>query len=197
MYLTFLSSFFYRYFFYLSVSRYSIRDEAFYTEGELVDGKAPTGAAVEWVKEESYFFKLSEFTDKLLDFYEKNPDFIGPKGRRNEVISFVSQEGGLRDLSVSRTTFSWGVPVPNDPKHVVYVWLDALTNYITALGYADMDSPHSEGNQQFSKFWPASLHVVGKDILRFHTVFWPAFLMAAGLEPPKVIRRIICLFTFY
>ena len=167
--------------------RYSIRDEAFYTEAELVDGKAPTGAVVEWVKEESYFFKLSEFTDKLLQFYEENPDFIGPKGRRNEVISFVSQEGGLRDLSVSRTTFSWGVPVPNDPKHVVYVWLDALTNYITALGYPDMESE----NNQFSKFWPASLHVVGKDILRFHTVFWPAFLMAAGLEPPKVLPNFL------
>ena len=167
--------------------RYSIRDEAFYTEAELVDGKAPTGAVVEWVKEESYFFKLSEFTDKLLLFYEENPDFIGPKGRRNEVISFVSQEGGLRDLSVSRTTFSWGVPVPNDPKHVVYVWLDALTNYITALGYPDMESE----NNQFSKFWPASLHVVGKDILRFHTVFWPAFLMAAGLEPPKVLPNFL------
>ena len=167
---------------YHYLHRYSIRDEAFYTEAELVDGKAPTGAAVEWVKEESYFFKLSAWTDKLLDFYEKNPDFIGPKGRRNEVVSFVSQEGGLRDLSVSRTTFSWGVPVPGDPKHVVYVWLDALTNYITALGYPDMDSDASK----FPQFWPASLHVVGKDILRFHTVFWPAFLMAAGLEPPKV-----------
>eukprot|EP00596_Hydrurales_sp_CCMP1899_P008373 CAMPEP_0119045200 /NCGR_PEP_ID=MMETSP1177-20130426/37943_1 /TAXON_ID=2985 /ORGANISM="Ochromonas sp, Strain CCMP1899" /LENGTH=635 /DNA_ID=CAMNT_0007016563 /DNA_START=88 /DNA_END=1995 /DNA_ORIENTATION=+ len=162
---------------------YSIRDEAFYTEAELIDGKAPTGAEVEWVKEESYFFKLSSWTDKLLEFYEKNPDFIGPKGRRNEVISFVAQEGGLRDLSVSRTTFSWGIPVPGNPKHVVYVWLDALTNYITALDYPDMDSADSK----FPKFWPASLHVVGKDILRFHTVFWPAFLMAADLAPPKRI----------
>lgn len=165
--------------------RYSIRDEAFYTEAELVDGKAPTGAVVEWVKEESYFFKLSEWTDKLLKFYDENPDFIGPKGRRNEVVSFVSQEGGLRDLSVSRTTFAWGVPVPGNPKHVVYVWLDALTNYITAVDYPDVGSPDSK----FSKFWPASLHVVGKDILRFHTVFWPAFLMAAGLEPPKVCQN--------
>lgn len=162
--------------------RYSIRDEAFYTEAELVDGKAPTGAVVEWVKEESYFFKLSEWTDKLLKFYDENPDFIGPKGRRNEVVSFVSQEGGLRDLSVSRTTFAWGVPVPGNPKHVVYVWLDALTNYITALDYTEVGSP----DNKFRKFWPASLHVVGKDILRFHTVFWPAFLMAADLTPPKV-----------
>jgi methionyl-tRNA synthetase len=119
---------------------YSIRDEAFYAENELVDGKAPTGADVEWVKEESYFFKLSAWTDKLLEFYDQNPDFIGPKGRRNEVVSFVAQEGGLRDLSVSRTTFSWGIPVPGDPKHVVYVWLDALTNYITAVGYPQSDS---------------------------------------------------------
>ena len=157
---------------------YAIRDECFYTEDELVNGKAPTGAEVEWVKEESYFFRLSDFTHKLLDFYDKNPDFIGPKGRRNEVISFVSQEGGLKDLSISRTTFSWGIPVPNDPKHVMYVWLDALTNYLTAIGYV------SE-NESFNKFWPASLHVVGKDILRFHAIFWPAFLMAAGLETPK------------
>ena len=167
---------------YYQFIRYSIRDEAFYTEAELVDGKAPTGAAVEWVKEESYFFKLSEWTDKLLKFYDENPDFIGPKGRRAEVISFVSQEGGLRDLSVSRTTFSWGVPVPGNPKHVVYVWLDALTNYITAIDYPDMTSSQS----RYQKFWPAALHVVGKDILRFHAVFWPAFLLAAGLEPPKV-----------
>jgi methionyl-tRNA synthetase len=159
---------------------YSIRDEAFYAETEIVNGKAPTGADVEWVKEESYFFRLSDWTQKLLDFYEKYPDFIGPKGRRNEVVSFVGQEGGLKDLSVSRTTFSWGIPVPGDPKHVVYVWLDALTNYITALGYPE------NGAENFNKFWPASVHVVGKDILRFHAVFWPAFLMAAGLEPPKV-----------
>ena len=117
-----------------------------------------------------------------MKFYDENPDFIGPKGRRAEVISFVSQEGGLRDLSVSRTTFSWGVPVPGNPKHVVYVWLDALTNYITAIDYPDMNSPES----RYPKFWPAALHVVGKDILRFHAVFWPAFLLAAGLEPPKV-----------
>lgn len=142
---------------------YSIRDEAFYAESDLVDGKAPTGAPVEWVKEESYFFRLSEWTDKLLEYYANNEDCIGPKGRRNEVISFVSQEGGLKDLSISRTTFSWGVPVPNNPKHVVYVWLDALTNYITALGYPAMGPGTS-----YEKFWPAAVHVVGKDILRFH-----------------------------
>jgi methionyl-tRNA synthetase len=159
---------------------YSIRDEAFYAEDEIVEGKAPTGAEVEWVREESYFFRLSDYTDKLLRFYDDNPDFIAPKGRRNEVVSFVSQEGGLRDLSVSRTTFNWGIPVPSDPKHVVYVWLDALTNYMSALGY-----PHTESDT-FKQMWPASLHVVGKDILRFHAIFWPAFLMAADLEPPKV-----------
>lgn len=162
---------------------YSIRDEAFYAEDELVDGKAPTGAEVSWVKEESYFFRLSDWTQKLLDFYEKNPNFIGPKGRRNEVISFVSQEGGLKDLSISRTTFSWGLPVPGDNKHVIYVWLDALANYITALGF-----PESSGQtNNFKTFWPASLHLVGKDILRFHAIFWPAFLMAAGIEPPQRI----------
>ncbi len=158
---------------------YSTRDEAFYAMSELVDGKAPTGAPVEWVEEPSYFFKLSAWGDKLLDFYEKNPDFIQPESRRNEVISFV--KGGLHDLSVSRTSFKWGVPVPNDPDHVMYVWLDALTNYITALGYPDI------GSDDFKKFWPESVHVVGKDILRFHAVYWPAFLMAAGLEPPKKV----------
>lgn len=157
---------------------YSVRDECFYTESELVDGKAPTGAEVEWVaKEQSYFFKLSEFEDKLLQFYEDNPDFIAPESRKNEVISFV--KGGLRDLSISRTSFSWGIPVPDDPEHVMYVWIDALTNYISALGY-----PETKGND-FEKFWPASLHVVGKDILRFHAVYWPAMLMAADLPLPK------------
>lgn len=159
---------------------YSIRDEAYYAENELVNGKAPTGAEVEWVKEESYFFKLSEWTDKLLQFYEDNPDFIAPKGRKNEVVSFVSQEGGLKDLSISRTNFAWGIPVPGDPKHVIYVWLDALTNYMSVLDYPNMES------SKFKQFWPASLHVVGKDILRFHAIFWPAFLMAAELEPPTV-----------
>jgi len=156
---------------------YSVRDEAFYTEAELVDGRAPTGAPVEWVAEPSYFFRLSAWQDRLLEFYEANPDFIGPKTRRNEVISFVS--GGLNDLSVSRTSFKWGVPVPGDPDHVMYVWIDALTNYMTAAGYPDVDSA------DYKTFWPASLHMVGKDILRFHAVYWPAFLMAAGLEPPS------------
>ena len=160
---------------------YSVRDECFYAEDELVNGDAPTGAPVEWVKEESYFFRLSAFTKKLLDFYEANPEFVGPEGRRNEVVSFVSQEGGLRDLSISRTTFTWGIPVSTNPKHVVYVWLDALTNYISALGYPINDNAENA----LWKFWPASLHIVGKDILRFHTVFWPAFLMAADIEPPK------------
>ena len=156
---------------------YAVRDEAFYTESELVDGKAPTGAPVEWVEEPSYFFRLSAWEDKLLGFYEENPDFIAPASRRNEVVSFV--KGGLQDLSISRTSFSWGIPVPDDPDHVVYVWLDALTNYMTALGYPDEDA------ENYQKFWPADVHVIGKDILRFHAVFWPAFLLAAGLEPPK------------
>ena len=147
-----------------------------------MDGKAPTGADVEWVaKEESYFFKLSELQDKLLEWYETNPECIAPSSRRNEVLSFV--KGGLKDLSISRTSFQWGVPVPGeeedgDERHVMYVWIDALTNYISALGYPD------EGGN-FGKFWPAALHVVGKDILRFHTVYWPAFLMAADLPLPE------------
>ena len=161
---------------------YAVRDEAFYTENELTetpDGKkvAPSGAEAEWVEEPSYFFRLSDWQDKLLAFYEANPDFIAPASRRNEVISFV--KGGLRDLSVSRTTFKWGVPVPGDPDHIMYVWLDALTNYATAVGFPDTDSA------DFSKFWPADLHMVGKDILRFHAVYWPAFLMAADIAPPK------------
>lgn len=157
---------------------YAMRDEAFYQESELVDGKAPTGAPVEWITEPSYFFRLSEWQDRLLEFYRDNPDFIGPDSRRNEVIRFV--EGGLHDLSVSRTSFSWGIPVPNDDKHVIYVWLDALTNYLTAIGY-----PDHRGSEDFKGFWENSLHVVGKDILRFHAVYWPAFLLAAGLTPPK------------
>lgn len=161
---------------------YSVRDEAYYTETELQKGPdgekiAPTGAPVTWMEEPSYFFKLSAWQDRLLAFYEENPDFIGPKSRRNEVISFVS--GGLNDLSVSRTSFKWGVPVPDDPDHVMYVWLDALTNYITAVGYPD------ETSDAFTTFWPADVHMVGKDILRFHAVYWHAFLMAAGIEPPK------------
>lgn len=156
---------------------YSIRDEAFYGEKELIDGKAPTGAEVEWVEEPSYFFRLSDWEKPLLEFYEANPDFIAPESRRNEVISFV--QSGLHDLSVSRTSFKWGIPVPGQADHVMYVWLDALTNYMTAVGYPDTKS------KDFSTFWPADAHVVGKDILRFHAVYWPAFLMAAGIAPPK------------
>ena len=161
---------------------YAVRDEAYYGEDELTtspDGRklAPSGAEAEWVEEPSYFFKLSEWQDRLLEFYQSNPDFIAPETRRNEMISFV--RSGLRDLSVSRTTFKWGVPVPGDPDHVMYVWIDALTNYITAAGYPDVES------DDFSKFWPADLHMVGKDILRFHTIYWPAFLMGAGIAPPK------------
>jgi len=156
---------------------YAVRDEAFYDEGELVGGRAPTGAEVEWVEEENYFFRLSAWQDRLLKFYDENPDFIAPRARRNEVVSFV--KGGLRDLSISRSSFSWGIPVPGDPRHVMYVWLDALANYITALGYPETKSG------DYSRFWPADLHMVGKDIIRFHAVYWPAFLMGAGLAPPK------------
>ena len=159
---------------------YSVRDEAFYTESEVqtVDGvkQAPTGAPVEWVEEPSYFFDLSKWQDKLLAFYDANPGFILPESRRNEVVSFV--KSGLKDLSVSRTSFKWGIPVPDDDAHIMYVWLDALTNYITAA-----DFPETDG--RFAARWPADLHMVGKDILRFHAVYWPAFLMGAGLEPPK------------
>jgi methionyl-tRNA synthetase len=156
---------------------YSVRDEAFYSESELVGGLAPTGAPVEWVEEPSYFFRLSKWQEPLLTFYKQNPDFIAPASRRNEVVKFV--EGGLMDLSVSRTSFDWGVKVPFDSQHVMYVWLDALTNYLTGVGF-----PDTKGDQ-YKKYWPANLHLVGKDILRFHAVYWPAFLMAAGLEPPK------------
>lgn len=160
---------------------YAVRDEAFYTVGELTDGPngeklAPTGAPVEWVEEPSYFFRLSAWGDRLLGYYDANPDCIGPASRRNEVMSFV--KGGLQDLSVSRTSFKWGVPVPNDPDHIMYVWLDALTNYATAVGFPDMES------DDFTTFWPCNLHMVGKDIVRFHAVYWPAFLMAAGIAPP-------------
>ena len=156
---------------------YSVRDEAFYAESELVGGAAPTGAPVEWVEEPSYFFKLSAWQDRLLAFYAERPDFVLPGTRMNEVTSFV--KGGLQDLSVSRTTFAWGIPVPGDPAHVMYVWLDALTNYISALGFPDREG------EFYRTFWPADFHVVGKDILRFHAVYWPAFLMSAGLEPPR------------
>ncbi len=157
---------------------YAVRDEAYYAEDELSDGPngkkiAPSGAEVEWMEEESYFFRLSAWGDKLLELYERNPTFVMPETRMNEVKSFV--KSGLKDLSVSRTTFDWGVPVPGNDKHVMYVWIDALTNYITAAGYPD----------DMGEYWPADLHMVGKDILRFHAVYWPAFLMAAGIEPPK------------
>jgi methionyl-tRNA synthetase len=160
---------------------YATRDEAFYAEDELhtsADGirRGPTGAAVEWVREPSYFFRLSEFQDRLLALYEADPGFIQPVSSRNEVISFV--RGGLRDLSISRTSFTWGVPVPGDPAHVMYVWIDALTNYLTALGFPDMAAPDM-------RFWPADVHLVGKEITRFHAVYWPAMLMAAGLPLPK------------
>ena len=152
---------------------YSVRDEAYFAEAELIDGKAPSGASVEWIEEPSYFFRLSSFQDKLLKLYRDYPDFIMPESRKNEIVSFV--KSGLKDLSISRTSFEWGIKVPNDDKHIMYVWLDALFNYISALSEED------------SCFWPAELHIVGKDILRFHTVYWPAFLMAAGIKVPKRI----------
>lgn len=163
---------------------YAVRDEAYYGEDELTDGPngkkiAPSGAECEWVEEESYFFRLSAWGDRLLKLYEENPTFIQPDTRRNEVISFV--KSGLRDLSVSRTRLTWGVPVPDAPGHVMYVWIDALTNYISALGYPD------ENADLFKKFWPANVHMVGKDILRFHAVYWPAFLMAASLPVQKQV----------
>ena len=169
---------------------YSVRDEAYYAENEthLNEQKqriaTKTGTPVEWVEEESYFFKLSAYQQKLLDLYERVPDFVLPKERLNEVASFV--RGGLQDLSISRTTFDWGVRVPANPsktnaKHIMYVWVDALTNYITAVGYPDV------GNEKFKRYWPASLHVIGKDIVRFHAVYWPAFLMSAGVAVPKHI----------
>ena len=156
---------------------YSIRDEAYYQEDEIVDGKAPNGSDVEWVEEPSYFFRLSEWQEPLIKFYRDNPDFIAPKSRYNEVLKFV--ESGLRDLSVSRTSFTWGIKVPGNENHVMYVWLDALVNYLSAIGYPDLKG------ESFKKFWPADFHIVGKDILRFHGVYWPAFLMAANLPLPK------------
>ena len=163
---------------------YSVRDEAFFGEEELTDGEggakvAPSGAEVEWVEEPSYFFRLSAYQDKLIEHYEANPGFIRPPHRRNEVMNFV--KSGLNDLSVSRTTFDWGVPVPSDPEHIMYVWLDALTNYITAVGYPEVES------DKFRRYWPADAHIIGKDIVRFHAVYWPAFLMSAGVELPKCV----------
>jgi methionyl-tRNA synthetase len=163
---------------------YAVRDEAYYDEHETkLDEKGervgPQGTPVEWVEEESYFFRLSAYQDKLLDLYARHPDFVLPKERLNEVASFV--RGGLQDLSISRTTFDWGVRVPSNSKHIMYVWVDALTNYITAVGYPDTES------SRFKRYWPADLHVIGKDIVRFHAVYWPAFLMSAGVAVPKRI----------
>ncbi|MGH7050232.1 MAG: methionine--tRNA ligase, partial [Acetobacteraceae bacterium] len=160
---------------------YAVRDEAFYGQSELLPGPegtrlAPTGAPVEWVREPSYFFRLSAWQDRMLAFYDAHPDFIQPVSRRNELLSFV--RSGLTDLSVSRASFRWGIPVPGDPDHVMYVWLDALANYITAAGYPDEADPRWA-------YWPADIHVVGKEIARFHALYWPAFLMAAGIAPPK------------
>ena len=163
---------------------YSVRDEAYYDESETSSNETgqrlgPQGTPVEWVEEESYFFRLSAYQHKLLDLYERHPDFVLPKERLNEVASFV--RGGLQDLSISRTTFDWGIPVPSNSKHIMYVWVDALTNYITAVGFPDTQSA------TFRRYWPADLHVIGKDIVRFHAVYWPAFLMSAGLDVPRRI----------
>ena len=160
---------------------YSVSDEAFYTEDEIeeIDGNKrsiSSKSSVEWIEEESYFFRLSKWEKPLLEYYENHPDFISPTSRKNEVVSFV--KGGLKDLSVSRKSFSWGIKVPNDKDHVIYVWLDALTNYISALNYPD------KNDKLYKDFWPASIHLIGKDILRFHAVYWPAFLLAAKIELP-------------
>ena len=161
---------------------YSVSDEAYYNEDEIVekDGKKISiisETLVEWVEEESFFFKLSSFQEKLLEFYNKNPEFILPISRKNEVISFV--KSGLKDLSVSRKSFSWGIKVPNNKNHIIYVWLDALTNYLSALNYPN------DKDDLFKNFWPATLHIIGKDILRFHAIYWPAFLLAADIKPPN------------
>ena len=162
---------------------YSVRDEAFYAEDELTpdaEGNklSPQGTPVEWLEEESYFFRLSAYEDKLLAHFEANPQFLMPESRRNEIVSFI--KGGLKDLSISRTAFDWGVPVPGDDKHVMYVWMDALTNYLSVLGYPDREG-------RYADFWPCNLHIIGKDITRFHTVYWPAFLMAADLPLPQQV----------
>jgi len=163
---------------------YSISDEAFYTDDEIEEFEGRKQAIlskspVEWLDEESYFFRLSKWEKPLLDYYEQNPDFISPVSRKNEVISFV--KGGLKDLSVSRKSFSWGIPVPSNKGHVIYVWLDALTNYISALNYPDTN------NELFKQYWPASIHLIGKDIIRFHAVYWPAFLLAAKIPLPQKV----------
>lgn len=160
---------------------YSVRDEAYYDEKELVAGEdgeklSPEGTPVVWTVEESYFFRLSAYQDRLIELFETNPDFIQPVSRRNEMMSFV--KGGLRDLSISRTSFDWGVPVPDAPKHVMYVWLDALSNYLSGIGYPDAS---------YEDWWPCDVHVIGKDVVRFHAVYWPAFLMSAGVELPKAV----------
>ena len=161
---------------------YSVRDEAFYDEAELIDGEggklSPQGTPVEWTVEESWFFRLSAYQQRLLDHYAAHPGFIQPESRRNEVLRFV--EGGLSDLSISRTSFDWGIKVPGSDGHVMYVWLDALTNYLTGLGYPD-------GGGLFDRYWPADVHLIGKDVVRFHAVYWPAFLMSAGLALPKQV----------
>jgi len=162
---------------------YSVRDEAFYDESELVEGEggdklSPQGTPVEWTAEETWFFRLSKYQEPLLKLYAEQPDFIRPESRRNEVLRFV--EGGLKDLSVSRTSFDWGVPVPGSPDHVMYVWVDALTTYMTGVGFPDREG-------EWARYWPANLHLIGKDIVRFHTVYWPAFLMSAKLPLPKQV----------
>src|SRR6185436_13832722 len=160
---------------------YCTVDEVFVPDTQLQNGQCPIcGNAVERIAEESYFFRLSAFGDRLLDYYKEHPDFVAPPGRRNEVVSFV--ESGLDDLSVSRTSFRWGIPVPDDPAHVMYVWFDALTNYITAVGYG-VGAP--EADRQFATLWPADAHLIGKEIVRQHAIYWPAFLMAADLPLPK------------
>lgn len=161
---------------------YSVRDEAFYEESELTAGDdgnrlSPHGTAVEWTEEQTYFFRLSKYEKPLLELYENTPGFVMPDSRRNEVLQFVSS--GLKDLSISRTSFDWGIPVPGDPEHVMYVWIDALTNYLTGAGFPETESDH------YKRYWPADLHIIGKDIVRFHAVFWPAFLMSADLPLPK------------
>ena len=164
---------------------YSVRDERFFTEAETSVGEdgnrvaTETGTPVTWTEEQTYFFRLSAYAEPLLAHYAANPDFIAPEVRRNEVVSFVA--GGLRDLSISRTSFDWGVPVPGDPAHVMYVWVDALTNYLTGAGFPDTSSA------LYQRYWPANLHMIGKDIIRFHTVYWPAFLMSAGIPLPRKV----------
>jgi len=163
---------------------YSVRDEAYYDEDELAvadsgERFSPQGTPVEWTVEESWFFRLSAYQDRLLAHYAAEPGFIRPESRRNEVLRFVA--AGLSDLSISRTSFDWGIKVPDDPRHVMYVWLDALTNYLTGVGYPDLES------ETYRRFWPADIHIIGKDVVRFHAVYWPAFLMSAGLPLPRQV----------